>query len=122
MLLELRIPKINEHMSNALIENLYAEVDNEIMVGQKIFDLSVDLGSAFSQDCPPISYYRLVLRERVWLRKRSVTVGEQHDAGTVMAIFSTEPDEPDGGIIARQVRVATAGIMYHSAMWSGRNG
>ena len=108
-------------MSNALIENSYVEVDDEIKIGQKIFDFSVDLSSAFSQDCPPISYYRLVLRERAWLRKRLVTVGEQHDAGTVMAIFSTEPDEPDDGAIVRQVRVATAGIMYHSGMWSGRN-
>ncbi len=106
-------------MSGALIECIYARPDTQMRAGDKILDLSVDLGSAFAQDCPPISFYRLVLRENLWLRKITVTPGTNWDMATPLAIFSTVPDEPLEENVARQVRSAVAGIVYHEDMWSG---
>jgi hypothetical protein len=79
----------------------------------------VDLSSAFSQDCPPISYYRVVSRERVWLRKIEVAAGDSIDVSGLIAIFSTEADELEGGVISRPLRITTAGILYHAGMLSG---
>ncbi len=87
--------------------------------GDRILDLSVDLGSTFAQDCPPISYYRMVLRENLWLRTLAVTAGTNWEITQPIAIFSTEPDEPVEGSIGRPVRSAVAGIVYHPGMWSG---
>lgn len=119
MLYDLRVPIISPYMSGALIECLYACADTPMRAGEKILDMSVDLGSAFAQDCPPISYYRLVLRENLWLRRLAVTAGTTWDMETPLAIFSTAPDEPLEGSVARQVRSAVAGIVYHADMWSG---
>lgn len=119
MLYDLRIPKINSYMSGALIECIYARSETQMKAGDKILDISVDLGSAFAQDCPPISYYRLVLRENLWLRWLAATVGTNWDMTQPLAIFSTTPDMPLEGSVARPVRSAVAGIVYHADMWSG---
>ena len=119
MLYDLRVPKISPYMSGALIECIYARSDTQMRAGDKILDLSVNLGSAFSQDCPPISYYRVVLRENLWLRRLAVTAGTNWDMAEPLAIFSTAPDEPLEGTVARPVRSAVAGIVYHTDMWSG---
>ena len=119
MLYDLRIPKISPYMSGALIECIYTRSDTKMRSGDKILDLSVDLGNAFAQDCPPISYYRLVLRENLWLRRLLVTAGTSWDMTQPLAIFSTAPDEPVEGSAARPVRSAVAGIVYHTDMWSG---
>ncbi len=110
MLYDFRLPRLSPHMSGA-----------RLSAGSKFLDISVDLGSAFAQDCPPISYYRVVLREALWLRMLAVAAGAACDLGQPIAIFSSEPDEPADGAVARGVRVATAGIVYHAGMWSGGN-
>jgi hypothetical protein len=38
-----------------------------------------------------------------------------------VAVFSTEADEDLDVLPARAVRVAIAGIMHHSAMWTGND-
>jgi hypothetical protein len=106
-------------MSGALIECIYVACGTQLPAGAKILDMSVDLGSTFAQDCPPISYYRLVLREKLWLRRLTVTVGTTWDLEQEIAIFSTEQDEPAEGHIDRGARSAVAGIVYHTGMWSG---
>jgi hypothetical protein len=119
LLYDLRIPKINPHMSGALIECIYAVSGTPMRAGDKILDLSIDLGQAFAQECPPISYYRLVLRENLWLRRLEVTAGVSWDTARPLAIFSSDPDEPTDATPGRTVRSAVAGIVYHTGMWSG---
>jgi hypothetical protein len=110
MLHELRLAKINPNMTAAVVECLYATTESTLKIGDKLCDLSVDLSRGFSQYCPPISYFRLVVREKVWLRKMLIVPGESCDIGHLMAIFSTEQDEPDQGVPARPLR--------HAGMWS----
>jgi hypothetical protein len=106
-------------MSGALIECVHAQPATALKIGDKLFDISVDLSSAFSQDCPPISYFRVVLRERLWLRRLPLRPGDHCAVDGLLAVFSTEADEPDDGAAARQVRTAIAGIVWHAGMHSG---
>ena len=63
MLFELKMPKLNDNMDTGLIETAYGAEGSALKLGSKLLDISVDLSRAFSQNCPPVSYYRLVLRE-----------------------------------------------------------
>jgi hypothetical protein len=118
MLYELRLTKINPNMNAAVIECVYAKEGSALKVGEKLWDLSVDLSSGFSQYCPPISYFRVVVREKVWLQKLLVVPGDSCDVGKLMAVFSTEQDTPTEGAPARPLRITTAGIAHHSGMWT----
>jgi hypothetical protein len=121
MLFDLRLPKINPNMSAAVMECLYATPDTLLKAGDKLFDLSVDLSGGFSQYCPPISYFRVVVREKLWLRKTFVAPGASCDVGAMLALFSTEQDESFDGTPARAIRITTAGIAHHQGLWSASN-
>ena len=118
MLLTLTLPRINEYMTTAVIETVYAADGTALRPGAKLFDLSVDLSKSIPHDCPPISYFRLALREAVWLRRLVVAKGDELDVGAPLAQFSTAPDEPLEGDSARAPRVTIAGIIFRPDWWS----
>lgn len=119
MLYEFRLSEIVPQMSGATIECVYAATGDRLRAGAKLLDLSVDLSSAFAQECPPVSYYRLVLREAVYLRQFTAAPGQHFALGAQIALFSTDPEEALDGPVERQVRCTVAGIIHHEAMWSG---
>jgi hypothetical protein len=120
MLYSLELPRVLPAMTTALIERLSASSDGAVKAGDKILDLSIDLSAAFAQNCPPISYFRIVSRETVNLRKFLVGAGDSCEPGATLAIFSSEPDEPMDGPVTRSLRVSLAGILYQPGMWSDR--
>jgi hypothetical protein len=118
VLLNLDLPRINPYATNAVIKTLYAPEGAALGLGAKLLDLTVDLTSAaMIHDCPPVSHYRIVLRDRVWLRRLSVAVGETLEVGEPIALFSTESDEPLDSAPARPVRITVAGVMFQFAPW-----
>jgi hypothetical protein len=119
MIYAFRLPTINPHMLGARIECVYAEPGNDLKMGSKLFDLGIDLSSAFAQECPPISFFRVVLRESAILREFKIERGGYCGLGDTVALFSTTPDEDLDNQIARDVRFITAGIIHHDGMWSG---
>jgi hypothetical protein len=121
MLYDLRLPKINPNMTAAIVECIYNNPGTQLTVGDKLFDLSVDLSSGFSQYCPPISYFRVVVREKLWLQKTLVAPGDTCEVGAVLALFSTEQDEFLEAEAARSIRITTAGIAHHAGLWSASN-
>ena len=118
-MVEFRLPLVTPHMSEAIIESLHAVPGTPLKTGAKLLDLSVDLSGAFAQDCPPISFFRIVLRETVALRRFLVEPGVSCKAGDLIAIFSTSLDEADDAEVQRGVRIAIAGIMHHADMFTG---
>jgi hypothetical protein len=118
MLYDLRLPKINPNMSAAVVECVYTKPGTLLKAGDKLFDLSVDLSSGFSQYCPPISYFRVVVREKFWLQKTFVVPGDNCEVGAALALFSTDQDEPLEATPARAIRITTAGIAHHPGLWS----
>jgi hypothetical protein len=119
MIYEFRLPSIVTQMTGATFEFLHAQPGDAMKMGSKLLDFSVDLSSAFAQECPPISFYRVVLREKAWLRKLDLTPGQFCELDEVVAIFSSSPDEDLDQPIARAVRTTVAGIVHHDAMWTG---
>jgi hypothetical protein len=121
MIYEFRLQPIVAQMGGATIEQLHARPGDAVKMGSKLFDLSVDLGSAFAQECPPISYYRVVLREAAYLRKLDLVPGQFCQLDEVMAVFSTDPDEDLDQPATRIVRTTVAGIVHNDTMWTGGN-
>jgi hypothetical protein len=119
MTLEFRLPTISPHMAEARIECIHAAPGAVLKAGSKLLDLSVDLSGNFSQDCPPISYFRIIVREAVVLREFALTVGQPCRIGGLIAVFSTTPDEALDSSSPRDIRFATAGIIHHAGMWTG---
>ena len=121
MLFELRLAKINPNMTAGMVECCYVSENSPLKLGDKLFDLRVDLSAGFSQYCPPISYFRVVAREKAILRQLLVTPGDNVNVGDLLAVFSETADEEITGQPARPLRVTTAGIAHHPDMWSERD-
>lgn len=119
MILELKLTSIVPQMTGATIECVYADAGDVVKMGSKLIDLSIDLSSAFAQECPPISYYRIVAREAAFLRRIEVRPGSFAEVDTLIALFSTTSDEPLDEAPARALRTTVAGIMHHEGMVTG---
>jgi hypothetical protein len=120
MIFEFKLPVIVKQMTGATIECLHAKPGDAVKMGSKLMDLSVDLSSAFAQECPPISFFRIVAREAGWLRRFDLTPGKFCPLDEVMAVFSTEPEEDVSKPVTRVFRTTVAGIVHHEGMWTGR--
>lgn len=121
MFFDLSLPQISPQMPEAVIECLHAAPGSALKSGDRLLDLSVDLSSSFAQDCPPISYFRIIVRESVVLRELHVARGQACKAGELIAVFSTAADESKNQPAQRGIRFATAGILHHSGMWTGNH-
>jgi hypothetical protein len=117
LLLNLIVPRINDYMTTAIVEAVHAREGDKLDVGVKLIDLTVDLSAAAPHDCPPISHYRLIVRERAWLRRVEASRGDERSLGAPLALLSTDPDEPLDAPIGREARLAIATILYQPA-WS----
>jgi pyruvate/2-oxoglutarate dehydrogenase complex dihydrolipoamide acyltransferase (E2) component len=111
MKLDFSLPCIMPQMTEAVVHSLVVAEGECLAVGHVLMELTVDLSAIFVHDCPPISYYRVASREAVWLRKLFITQGDSAAVGSVLARFTTTPDEPADGDSARQLRVTIAGVM-----------
>jgi pyruvate/2-oxoglutarate dehydrogenase complex dihydrolipoamide acyltransferase (E2) component len=119
MIFEFRLPIVSPHMSVALVECVYSTAGSVLKTGDKLLDLRVDLTSSFAQDCPPISYYRIIMRENAVLRAFHLGAGASCKPGDLIAVFSTSGEEAMDQPPQRPIRFATAGIVHHPATWTG---
>lgn len=119
MLMTLALPRIGEHSGAVFVEAVHVAVGVELGVGSKLLDLRVDLSAVAAHDCPPISFYRVVLRERGWLRRLDVPVGAAVDVGNMLAVFTSGEADPLDGVATRPLRVTVAGIVRQGAWWRG---
>jgi hypothetical protein len=122
MVFEFRLPLISPHMTVALVECLYPSPGTSLKTGDKLMDLRVDLTSTFAQDCPPVSYYRIIMRENAVLREFLLGAGAPCKPGDLIAVLSTQRDESRDQPAQRPIRFATAGIVHHASMWTGNIG
>lgn len=117
MILVATLPSIHPLMRSARVEAVHAVPGTALAPGAKLLDLRVDLSLAVAHDCPPVTYHRIALRERAWLRRFEVTAGDDVAAGAVVALFSTGPDESLDAPPGRAVRVSVAGILHEPDWW-----
>lgn len=119
MLLTLALPRINEYMTAATVTKVYATEGAALVPGAKLLDLRVDLSAVLPHDCPPVSYYRIAMRDIARLRRLAVAPGELIVIGAPIALFSTEEEEPMDAEPARSVRITLAGIVPPDEWWEG---
>ena len=109
-MLTLDLPLINPYMTTALIDSIHAQEGQALAVGSKLIDLTVDLGH-LAHDCPPITHYQLLSREKAWVRRVSVRQGEEPSVGARLVLLSTDQDEALDGQPARNARVTVACVI-----------
>jgi hypothetical protein len=119
-----RLPVILPGMKVARIERIYAAPGSCLEPGAKLMDLRIDLSGSVAHDCPPVSFFRLVMRERAWLTRLASSSGEEVAVDAPLAWFSTDPNEeqPEGEP-ERPARIAHTGILAPitpAADWLGR--
>ncbi len=119
MVYELSLPQIVPQMTSARIECVYTSVGDSLQIGTKLLDISVDLSSAFAQECPPISFYRIVARDRGIIRVQDLTPGQKIDVGEVLALIADSEETDISGPVERPLRATVAGIIHHEGMWTG---
>lgn len=110
MRLDLKLTAIVPQMGEAKILRLLAQEGAALGIGSALLEIEVDLSSQVAHDCPPISYFRLVLREKAHLRRWDVSQGQSLPVGQLLAVLSQTPDETLDGDAARNVRTNAAGI------------
>jgi hypothetical protein len=120
LLYSLAIPKLTDHPAAIRLESRYPQPGAQLPIGAKLADISMDLSSIVAQNCPPISFHRIVLREKFFLRAWLFEPGQLCPQGACIAILSDTEDEPADAAIARPARIMTAGITYHPGMWMGQ--
>ncbi len=121
MILDFKLPAVSPHVNEALLECIYVSAGTAVKPGDKLLDLSVNLNNAFEQDCPPVSFFRVIVREKAIMREFRAARGESRKLDEVVAIFSTDPNEPLDQPAQRGLRVATAGIIHHAGLWTGND-
>ena len=111
MLLKLELPVTNEALGTARIDAVYPAIGQELGPGARLFDFTVGLDAASAHDCPPVTSYRMVLRERAWVLRIDVAKGETAAAGAALALLGSGPGEPVDGEAVRSVRTSLAAIL-----------
>jgi hypothetical protein len=123
MRLELVMPRLDGRPVPGKIEVVHIMPGQILSPGDKLFDFSVDLSESYGQECPPISYYRLVTREPAGVVGVLAEPGARCDPGRIIGHFVRGVAEIGLGEEeeeARPLRVITAAILAHDGMWSHR--
>ena len=105
------------HMTTAVIKAVHVKEGTPLPAGGKFLDVSVDLTSYAEHDCPAISYFRIAVRERGWVRRVRIAAGDEIAPGSALAQLSTEPTEVLDDAPSRAARISVAGILYQPE-WS----
>ncbi len=121
MILVLTMPSLGALEGIQTVQNIHVAPGSEIKVGTKLLDVRLDLGEAAPQDCSPVSYFRLVSREKAWLRHLAVGDGAVCQRGQLLAVLSTAPQEPADAPPARALRISTASILGEAEWLLNRN-
>lgn len=118
MILTLTLPQISIEMRTATIQSVYPTLDAPLAIGSKLVDVKIDLSHGILHDCPPISFYRIALREQAFLRQLLIQKADEVPPMTMLAIFSTDPDEKVDIAQARPLRISVFGIVPQNDLWS----
>ncbi|MEP7208389.1 MAG: hypothetical protein ABI920_15745 [Casimicrobiaceae bacterium] len=117
MILTVTLPCIMAQMQHAIVRRPHGIVGTEMHPGAKLVDISIDLSAVAPHDCPPVSLFRIAIRERAWLRTFDLRTGDAVAPGIVLAWLTTDPDEPMHAPGNREARFAVAGIAEPAEWW-----
>lgn len=111
MTIRLVLPATNEALGSARIDQVHIAAGQSLAPGARLIDFTVGLDAAASQDCPPITHYRMTLRESAWVGRVDVAAGQDVAVGDLLALLGAGPDDPLDTQAARTARVSMAAII-----------
>lgn len=88
-----------------------------VTVGDALLDLRVEIGSAATRDCPPVSTFRIIMQEDGWLSELPLGAGDVVAPGTLLALISQQREEPPAPPV-REARTAAVAVLMHADLWS----
>ena len=110
MILSLRLPRVGAHLSQITIHRLIAKAGDELRPGTPLLEVRVDLAAQKAQDCPPVSFYRIISTERAYLRSLDVSSAALLDVGVHLGIATSGHDESPEGVAVRALRTSSVAI------------
>jgi hypothetical protein len=110
MILALRLPRVGDRMQRGTVRRLIAHVGEALRPGTPLLEVRVDLDQDEAQDCPPLFFFRLIATERAFLRTLSIAPGDIVEAGGVLGVATTTPDELCGETAVRALRTTSVAI------------
>lgn len=117
MLIDIPLPRLHELMTTGVVTRVHVAPGSTLAVGAPLVDVRVDLSNAAAHDCPPVSYFRVVLRDTGVLRTLAAQVGSDLAPGQRLGLLTTTADEPLEGNPARAARLTTVGVLGLDEEW-----
>lgn len=111
MTIRLVLPVTNEELGTARIDEVHIAAGQSLAPGARLFDFTVGLDAAAAQDCPPVTHYRMTLREKAWVGRVDAMAGQDVGVGDVLALLAADPGDPLDPEGARNARVSVAAII-----------
>lgn len=115
MILELLVPQIDGRIDRVKIDKLEISVGDSVAVSDSLLEFTAGLDYADMHGCPPTTRFRMNSGETAYVRQISVQEDARPYSGEVLAILSTEPDEPINSEERRKARHSLAAIFSSSA-------
>jgi hypothetical protein len=110
MILSLVLPRIGAQIRQASIHKIIANPGDELRPGTPLLEIRVDIGSAKAQDCPPLSFFRIIATERAHLRSLRVEPGSLLESGALLGLASTDRTDSVDGAPTRALRLTSIAI------------
>lgn len=117
MLLAIELPRLHELMTTAVVTAVHATPGSALEPGAPLFDVRIDLSHAAAHDCPPVSWFRVILRERGVLCAFTAVEDGEVAPGERIGIVASTPGEPTDVEPARTARLTTVGLVGPEAEW-----
>ena len=117
LLLAIDMPRLHELMASGVLTAVHVTPGATLEPGAALVDVRVDLSHAAAHDCPPVSWFRVILRERGVLRDFTAAEGDEIAPGTRMGLLASAPDDASILVPARAARLTTVGIVGPDVQW-----
>ena len=117
MLLAIELPRLHELMTIGTVSRVLVAPGGELPAGTPLMDVRVDLSNAAAHDCPPVSYFRIVLRDAGVLRTLTAQPGSEVAPGERIGLMTSTGDESTSGEPSRPARVTTVGVLGPDDEW-----
>lgn len=117
MLLAIELPRLHELMTTGVVTAVHAAPGTMLEPGAPLVDVRVDLSHAAAHDCPPVSWFRVILRERGVLRELTAARDDELAPGARFGLLAATADEPASDLPARAARLTTVGLVGPEPEW-----
>lgn len=112
MAVTIRMPRFMPEFVSGTVRVVHAGAGMPVAYGTPLADIAVDFGGGQAFDCPPITYYRIMMGEGGRLAEHVFEVGREIAADAVVGTLEAEEDD-----VARDARLVVAAVLLETDWW-----